>query len=155
MMNVPFSPPYNSMGYEGLGEQVNLQYTAYVDGITHRINWSPEDEVPLGSGFHDNYYQEKNGWLLPPGIWHGGFVPGADRNVNMDEGASVDNLQLWLDTYAWPVGLVGVSRDPNQPDGKFRHDSIDQHEPIWRDIGIRLAAKQGRPQVEEFELPSP
>ena len=52
-----------------------LQYTAYIDGIRH-YSLSAETRKPIGTKYHDNYFQRKD-WLL-----RGNNVSGAN-NVNV------------------------------------------------------------------------
>jgi hypothetical protein len=55
--------------------QYTLKYTAYVDGIRHN-SLSSETRLPVGTKYHDNFYQRKD-WLLK-----GNSVVGAN-NVNV------------------------------------------------------------------------
>jgi hypothetical protein len=67
-----------------------LQYTAYVDGIRHG-SLSAETRKPVGTAFHDNYFQRKD-WLL---------------KGNTIAGASNTNVTLT----AWGKSLVHTTID--------------------------------------------
>ena len=69
-----------------------LQYTAYVDGIRHTSLFSAETRLPIGTMYHDNFYQRKD-WLLK-----GNSVAGAN-NVNVTTQRS------------WGKGLVHTTID--------------------------------------------
>ena len=45
-----------------IADQYQLQYTAYVDGIRHKL-LSAERRLPVNTKYHDNFYQRKD-WPL-------------------------------------------------------------------------------------------
>ncbi|MFP6605916.1 MAG: hypothetical protein VCC19_05025, partial [Myxococcota bacterium] len=58
----------------------DILFTAYIDGIENDsdVDLDPEVRLPLGTGYHVNYYQSFG--IIPP--W-GSSVPGADVDVNV------------------------------------------------------------------------
>jgi hypothetical protein len=58
----------------------DIAFTGYIDGIENDsdLDLDPEVRLPIGSGYHVNYYQSFG--IIPP--W-GSTVPGADVNVNV------------------------------------------------------------------------
>ena len=58
----------------------DIAFTGYIDSIENDsdVDLAPEVRLPIGSGYHVNYYQSFG--IVPP--W-GSSVPGADVNVNV------------------------------------------------------------------------